>query len=162
AALTVRVIHLRPARDTRFDQVPKMIKRDSFLIAFGAFAPLRAWTNQADVSFERVPKLRQLVEPKFPQPAPPSCPTTLVFSCLIALVRFMGAFHCSKFEKDEPFAVTADSFLPEKDGTAVLHPDEKRDKQKERSANDQCYCRSKDIEEAFEIMIWGVAGQLKT
>src|SRR5262245_36514091 len=138
--LAVRVIHLRPARDARFDQVPKMIKRDCLLIVFGALAPLRARTNQADVSFERVPKLRQLVEPKFPQPPSHSRHTAIVLSRVNVLVRSIGAPHCSKFEKNEPSSVTADSFLPEKARTAVLHTNEKRDKQKERSAHDQCYC----------------------
>src|SRR5881296_713543 len=85
--LTVRVIHLRPARDTRFHQVPKMIKWDCLLIAFGALAPLRAWTNQADVSFERVPELRQLIEAKFAQPTPQRRHTTIVFSRVNVLVR---------------------------------------------------------------------------
>src|SRR4029453_9016022 len=116
--LTVRVIHLRPARDTRFHQVPKMIKWDCLLIAFGALAPLRPRTNQADVSFERVPKLRQLIESKFPQQTPHSCHTTIVFSRVNVLVRFIGASHRSEFEKNEPSSVTADSFLPEKDRTA--------------------------------------------
>src|SRR5262245_59446325 len=139
-----------------------MIKWDGLFIAFGALAPLRAWTNQADVSFERVPKLWQLVEPKFPKPPPHSRHTTIIFSCVNVVVRSIGASHCSKFEKNEPSYVTADSFLPEKGRTAVLHPNEERDKQKERSANDQCYCRGKDIEEPLEIMIRRVAGELET
>src|SRR6478736_1114144 len=138
--LAVWVIYLRPASDTRFNQVPKMIKWDCLLIAFGALAPLRPWTNQADVSFERVPKLRQLVESKFPQPPPHSGHTTIVFSRVNVLVRCIGASHCSEFEKNEPSSVTADSFLPEKDRNAVHHPNQEWDEQKERSTNDQRYC----------------------
>src|SRR6476620_43773 len=137
--LAVWVIYLRPARDARFHQVPKMIKWDCLLIAFGALAPLRAWTNQADVSFERIPQLRQLIESKFPQPTPQRRHTTIVFSRVNVLVRFIGGSHCSEFEKNEPSSVTADSFLPEKHRAAILDPDEQSDKQKERSANDQCY-----------------------
>src|SRR6476660_1586718 len=151
--LAVWVIYLRPARDARFHQVPKMIKWDCLLIAFGALAPLRPWTNQADVSFERVPKLRQLIESKFPQPSPYSRHTTIIFSRVNVLVRFIGASHGSEFEKNEPSSVTAYSFLPEKHRTAVLHPDQKSDKHKERSANDQCYRRGNNIEKPLEIMV---------
>src|SRR5216117_1609613 len=93
-----------------------MIKRDCLLIEFGALAPLRAWTNQADVSLERVPKLRQLIEAKFPQPTPHRRHTTIAFSRVNVLVRFIAASHCSEFEKNEPSSVTADSFLSEKTG----------------------------------------------
>src|SRR4029077_15067756 len=100
-----------------------MIKWDCLLIAFGALAPLRAWTNQANVSFERIPKLWQLIEPKFPQPPPRSRHTTIVFSRVNVLVHFIGVSHCSEFKKNEPSSVTADSFLPEKHRTALLDPD---------------------------------------
>src|SRR6478672_10832350 len=133
--LAVWVIYLRPARDSRFHQMPKMIKWDCLLIAFGALAPLRPWTNQADVSFERVPKLRQLIESKFPQPSSHSRHTTIILSRVNVLVRFIRASHCSEFEKNESSSVTADSFLSEKDRAVVLHPSEQRDKQKQRSAN---------------------------
>src|SRR6266700_1067757 len=102
-----------------------MIKRDCLLISFGALAPLCAWTNQADVSFERIPKLRQLIEAKFPQPTPHRRHTTIAFSRVNVLVRFIAASHCSEFEKNEP--------------SSVLDPYKQRDKHKERNANDQCY-----------------------
>src|SRR5437016_2746810 len=97
-----------------------MIKWDCLLIAFGALAPLRTWTNQADVSFERVPKLRQLIQPKFPQPTPHGRYATVAFSRVNVIVRFIGAAHRSKFEKNESPSVTADSFLSKKNRTAVL------------------------------------------
>src|SRR2546430_16933544 len=137
--LAVRVIHLRPARDAGFHQVPKMIKWDCLLISLGALAPLRPRSNQADVSFERVPKLRQLIEAKFPQPTPHRRHTTIAFSRVNVLVRFIAASHCSEFEKNEPSSVTADSFLSEKNRTAVLDPYKQSDKHQERNANDQCY-----------------------
>src|SRR5215208_5078141 len=160
--LAVRVIHLRPARDTRFHQMSKMIKWDCLLIPFGALTPLRAWTNQADVSFERVPKLRQLIESKFPQQTSHSRDTTIVFSCVNVVVRFIGGSHCSKFEQNEPSSITADPFLPEKHWIAVLDPDEQSDKHKDRSANDQRYEGGNDIEKPLEIMIGRSTSQLKT
>src|SRR6266566_5318127 len=69
-ALPIRIIHLRPAGDPRFHQVPKMIKRNGLLIAFGALGPFRAWTDQAHVTLEDIPKLGQLIEPQSPQPEP--------------------------------------------------------------------------------------------
>src|SRR6266513_3729197 len=69
-AFAVRIIHLRPPGDPWLHQMPKMIKRYLFLIPFGASDPLRAWSNQAHVAFEDIPKLRQFIEPQFPKPAP--------------------------------------------------------------------------------------------
>src|SRR4029077_648656 len=139
-----------------------MVKRDCLLIAFGALAPLGAWTNQANVSFERVPKLRQLIESKFPQQTPHTRHRTIPFSGVNVLIRFIGGSHCSEFEKNQPSSFAADSFLPEKHRTAVLDPDEQSDKHKDRSANDQCYCRGNDIEKPLEIMVGRSASQLKT
>src|SRR6266516_6613261 len=153
-ALAVRIIHLRPARDTRLHQVPKMIKWNRLLVSFGALAPLRAWSNQADVSFERIPKLRQLVEPKFPQPTPNRSNTTIVFSRVNVFVRIIRApVHRSEFEKNESSSVAADSFLSEKNRTAIFCPYEQRNKYEQRNANDQCCRRSNGIEEPFQVMI---------
>src|SRR5438309_5192044 len=103
--------------------MPKMIKWDRLLIALGALAPLRAWTNQADISLERVPKLRQLIEPEFSQPTPHRRHATIIFARVNVLVCMIRApAHGSEFEKNEPFAVTAYSFLPEENRTAVLYP----------------------------------------
>src|SRR5438132_2370013 len=66
-ALAVRIIHLRPAGDPRFHQVPEMIKWNLFLIPFGAPYPLRARTDQADVALEDITKWRQLIDPTTPQ-----------------------------------------------------------------------------------------------
>src|SRR5207249_8956786 len=51
-AFAVRIIHLRPAGDPRFHQVPEMIKRNYLFVAFGAPGPLRARTDQAHVALE--------------------------------------------------------------------------------------------------------------
>src|SRR2546423_2382781 len=136
-ALAVGIIYLRPSRDSRFNQVAEMIERDRSLITFGALAPFRARPNQADVSFQRIPKLRQLVESKFAQPTPHRCDTNIPFSCVDVFIRLMGAAaHCSKFEKNESSSIAADPFLPEKDWTTLLCPNEERNEHEERSAND--------------------------
>src|SRR5207253_7282330 len=100
--------------------------------------------------------------PKCPQPTPHGRYATVGFSRVNVMVRFIGAAHRSKFEKNEPPAVTADSFLSKKNRTAVLGPDEQSDKHKEWSANDQCYCRGNNIEEPLEVMVGRGASQLKT
>src|SRR6266480_539625 len=68
-AFAIGIIHLGPAGDPRLDEVPEVIKRNFFLVALGTLCPLRAWPNQAHVAPEHIPKLRQLVEPEFSQPA---------------------------------------------------------------------------------------------
>src|SRR6059058_3685168 len=80
-ALAVRIIDLSPASDPRFHQVPEMIKRNRFLISFDAPDPLRAWTDQAHVALEDIPKLGQLVEPQFAQPAPEASDPRVAFAC---------------------------------------------------------------------------------
>src|SRR5713101_8468621 len=79
-ALAVRIIHLRPSGNPRFYQVPEMVKRNLFLILFGAPDPLRAWTDQTHVALEDIPKLRQLIEPQFPQPAPSTRHARITFT----------------------------------------------------------------------------------
>ena len=114
-----------------------MIKRNRLLVSFGTLAPLWAWTNQADVSFERIPELRQLIEPKFPQPTPHRGHTTIVFSRVNVFVRIIRApVHRSEFEENEASPVAADSFLPVENRTAVLYPYKQRSQHEERSGND--------------------------
>src|SRR3989454_4515935 len=57
-ALAVGIIHLRPASDPRFHQVPEMIEWDLLFIAFRAFCPLRARSDQTHLPTEHIPKLR--------------------------------------------------------------------------------------------------------
>src|SRR5438552_1152357 len=153
-ALAVRIIHLRPARDTRLHQVPKMIKWNRLLVSFGALAPLRAWSNQADISFERIPELRQLIEPKFPQPTPHRGHTTIVFSRVNVFVRIIRApVHRSEFEKNESSSVAADSFLPVENRTTVLYPYKQRGEHEERSGSDERGHRRGDVEERLEGMV---------
>src|ERR671918_422278 len=79
-ALAVRIIDLGPASDSRFYQMPEMIKRNCPLIAFGAFAPLGARADQTHVALEDIPKLRKLVEPQFAQPTPEASDPRVAFA----------------------------------------------------------------------------------
>jgi hypothetical protein len=98
-----------------------MIEWDRLLVSFGALAPLWARTNQAYVAFEGIPKLWQLIEPKFPQPPPRRRHTTIPFSRVNVSVRFIrSAAHRSEFKKNESAPIAAHSFLPEENRTAVL------------------------------------------
>src|SRR4030095_4993707 len=113
-AFAVRIIYLRPSGDPRLHQVPKMVKRDGLLIALGALAPLGARTNQADVAFEGVPKLRQLIQAKFPQPPPYRGDAMIAFSGVNILHRTIRALpHRAEFKKNEASAIAANPFLPE-------------------------------------------------
>src|SRR5438552_19123822 len=113
-AFSVGIIDLRPSSDSWLHQVPKVIKRDALLIAFGALAPLGAWANQANVAFQRGPKLRQLIEPKFPQPPTHTRHSGIAFArvnIFVGLIRTTA--HSQEFEKNETFSIAAYSFLSE-------------------------------------------------
>src|SRR5438477_4615271 len=162
-ALAVGIIRLRPTGDTRFDQMPKMIKRDRLLIAFSALAPLGTRPNQADVAFECIPKLGQLIESEFSQPAPHRSHATVIFARINVFVGLVGApAHGPEFEKNEPFAVTTNPFLPKENRFAVLYPYEHRNKHEERSAKDQCCGGGNDIEQPLQVMIGRNTSQLET
>src|SRR5438552_17423736 len=77
-ALTVRVIYLRPTRDSRFHQVPEMIERNFFLITLGTFYPLRSRTDQAHLAAKHVPKLRQFIQAQLSEPESQSQQTPIV------------------------------------------------------------------------------------
>ena len=118
--------------------MPEMIKRDRLLIACGALAPFRTRTDETDVALECIPKLRQLVEAKFPHPTPDRGNAPIAFASVnVVLSRLIcPPAHRSELEKNETSPVAANSFLSEKDWTAVLHPYQQRDKHQQRSAND--------------------------
>src|SRR5690349_5256358 len=44
-ALAVRIIDLCPTGNPRLDQMPKMVKRNLFLITFSDFNPFRPWAD---------------------------------------------------------------------------------------------------------------------
>src|SRR6516164_4815177 len=109
-ALAVRIIDLRPSGDPWLHQVPKVIERDTSLIAFGTLAPLRPRTNQADVAFKSIPKLRQFIEPKFPQPSPHTRHSGIAFARVNIFAGLITATaNRPNFAKNETFPVAADS-----------------------------------------------------
>src|SRR6476620_9225982 len=108
-ALAVRIIDLRPSGDSWLYQVPKVIERNALLIAFGTLAPLRPRPDKADVALSRVTKLRQLIEPKFPQPPPHTRHSGIAFARVNIFIRMIPAIaHGPEFEKNETFSVAAD------------------------------------------------------
>src|SRR6266568_6856566 len=125
-ALAVRIIHLRPAGDSWLHQVPEMIERNCFLVALSASDPFRAWTNQAHVALEDIPKLRQLIEPEFPQPAPRTGYARIVVP-RVEIGRILVQVtheHRAKLvcRKDTTFA--PDTRLPKDYRTAALYPNQ--------------------------------------
>src|SRR6266508_2244046 len=137
-ALAIGIIDLSPAGDSRFYQVPEMIKRNCPLVAFGAFAPLRAWADEAHVALEDIPELRKLVEPQFAQPTPEGSDPRVAFARVNIFVLLRGArAHRSEFKNNERSFVPADPFLLKKNRTPLSDPDEQGDQREKRSANDQ-------------------------
>src|SRR5215472_4669303 len=122
-ALAVRIIDLSPPCNPGFYQMPKMIKWNCPFIALGALDPFCAWTNQADIALENIPKLRQLIKPEPPQPPADSGNTRIAFMGVkIFIWRIEARTHRPKFEKRERFSVTAESLLLKKNRTPVSDP----------------------------------------
>src|SRR5438094_3224525 len=130
-----------------------MIKRNRFLISFDAPDPLRAWTDQAHVALEDIPKLGQLVEPQFAQPAPEASDPRVAFARVNILVLLRVHTHRSEFKNNERFLVPADPFLLKKNRTSFSDPDQQGDQREKRSANDQRNRRHDKIEKELQIMI---------
>ena len=79
-----------------------------------------------------------------------------------SLTRVNVSIREGEFEKNETSGVAAYSFLTEEDRTAIIYPNEQRNKHKEQSANDQCYRGCNDIEQPLQVMIGRNASQLET
>ena len=58
----VRIIDLRPSSDSGSDKVAQMIVRNLLFVDLGALDPLRAWSNEAHLASENIPKLGQFIE----------------------------------------------------------------------------------------------------
>src|SRR6266699_1158592 len=137
-ALAVRIIHLSPPGDPRFNQVPEMIKWNRLLIALGTLGPFCAWANQTKIAFKDVPKLRQLIEVKFPQPTSNTCNAGIVFTRVNVFILFAATqTHGAEFENVETSSYPTNSSLLKKYGTAVLDADQPSNQCQERSAKDQ-------------------------
>src|SRR6266496_4532479 len=137
-ALAVRIIHLGPPSDPRFNQVPKMIKRNRLLITFSTLGPFSAWADQTKIPFKDVPKLWELIEAKFPQPTSNRCNTGIIFTRVNVFILFAGTqTHGAEFENVETSSFPTNSSLRKKYGTALLDPDHHRNQCQKRSAKDQ-------------------------
>src|SRR5438128_2975188 len=103
-----------------------MIKRNRFLISFGGPDPLRAWTDHAHVALEDIPKLRPLVEPHFPQPAPNTRYARIIFASVEIghLLVQVPHKHRTKLVYSKNVTFPPDPQLSEDRGTATLHPNQ--------------------------------------
>src|SRR5436189_1594396 len=165
-AFAVRVIHLRPPGDPRLHQMPKMIERYLSLILFGALDPFRAWTNQAHVAFEDIPKLGQLIEPQPPQPAPSPCYARIILpririgrlNCLLFRIAHE---HCTELICRKSVTLAPDTRLLEDCLPAAIHPNHQENSRKEWRENQKENGRKEQIAKAFEIMIRRNTSQLE-
>src|SRR5438477_105346 len=79
-AVAIGIVDLGPTGDARFHQMAKMIEWNLLLVALDALDPFRARSDQTDVAFEHVPKLREFVDSKFAQPAAQPSNARIVFT----------------------------------------------------------------------------------
>src|SRR6266403_4158820 len=129
--LAIRIIHLRPSSDPRFHQVPEMIKRNYLFVTFGALSPFRAWADQAHVTLEDIPKLRQLIEPQSPQAAPSARYARIILprieiGCLNRRLFRIGHKHRPELICRKDVTFVPDTRLPEDCRPAALHPSQQK------------------------------------
>src|SRR5690349_15895884 len=102
--------------------MPKMIKRNFVFVAVHAFYPLGTRTNQAHVTFEDVPKLRQFIEPRFAQPSTDPRNPRIPFARINIVGLFRAIRHRAKLVSNESLAFPSDPNLVENRGASVFQP----------------------------------------
>jgi hypothetical protein len=111
----------------------KVVEGNALFVPLGAFTPLRPRTNEADIPFEGVAKLGQFIEAKLSQPSTYTRNPRIIFARVYIFIRVIRPTpHCSKLEKDKALSVATYSLLPKENRSAVVHPDQQRDKNEQR------------------------------
>ena len=105
--VAIRIVDLGPTGDARFHQMAKMIEWNLLLVALDALDPFRARSDQTDVAFEHVPKLREFVDSKFAQPAAQPSNARIVFTRVnvVALIASRRELHRSELVGSERVAL---------------------------------------------------------
>src|SRR6476660_1876609 len=135
----VGVAHLRPAGETWPNDVPLAIEGDLPRQLVDELRALRTWTDQAHVSLEHVPQLRQLVETAAPQEAADRRHAD------IALLRgpdgtrrlFRISPHRSELVEREDAAVLADASLVVQNRARRRHADEEPNQQHDQRGDNE-------------------------
>src|SRR5215471_10991601 len=148
---SVGVPHLRPTRETWPNDVALAIEGDLQGQLVDELRALRPWPDQAHVSLEHVPQLRQLVESAAPQEAANRRHAD------IALLRgpdgtrgLLGISpHRPELVEREDTAVLADASLVVQHRARRRHADEQRNQQHDRRRDDETDSGGRDIDEAF-------------
>src|SRR5437667_6258678 len=106
--------------------MPEMIKRDFLFVALGTLGPLCTGPDQTHVAPKHIPKLRQLIEPQLPQPAPDTCYTRVLFASVEVsrLLVQVPLEHGAKFVCRKNLAFAPDARLPEDCRTPALYPNQ--------------------------------------
>src|SRR5215216_3376499 len=81
----ISIIDLRPACEAWFDKQARTIKRNLFLKCDHQLRLLRTWTNQAHLTTEDIPKLRQLIETRPAQKSAYTCDTRVILQGRVRL-----------------------------------------------------------------------------
>ena len=122
----IGVAQLRPARDTRFDAVPRVVIGDAlgqFLYKFGS---LRARSDKRHIPGQHIQYLGQLVYARFADEIAYPGDATVVSCSPAGLAIALGIHrHTAEFQHLELPAVQANPFLAEKHrcAKAILPPD---------------------------------------
>src|SRR5438105_15775538 len=83
--VAIRIVDLGPPGDARFHQMAKMIEWNLLLVALDALHPFRARSDQTDVPFQHGPKLREVCDSTFAQPARQPSHARIVFTRISVL-----------------------------------------------------------------------------
>src|SRR5687768_12459510 len=135
----VRILDLRPAGQSRRDQMALFVVRNLLGELGHKVRALRPRADETHFAAQDVPELRNLVDARFAQDATDARRAIVAFTGPHRTVRFRVYSHRTKLEQGKRPAVLADSLLLVKDWTTRVELDENRsqnrDRQRQQRAN---------------------------
>src|SRR5215212_1446801 len=93
----VGILDLRPARESRSDQVSLLVKRDLFGQLGYEMRTLGPWANEAHFAFQDIPELRNLIDASLANDASDACRARVAFSGPDRAVLFGVNSHRAEF-----------------------------------------------------------------
>src|SRR5262245_37449703 len=138
---SIRILDLRPASQTRRDQMSLFVKRDLLGQLGHEVRAFRTWSNKAHLAFQDVPELRYLINANLANDAPHARRAGIAFTGPNRTILFGVNSHRSKLCQHKRAAVLADAFLLVEDGPARLqfdqHSREQNDWQRKNCADER-------------------------
>src|ERR1043166_2880731 len=120
----VRILDLRPTRQTRRDQMSLFVKRNLLGQLGHEVRTFRTWSNKTHLAFQNVPELRYLIDTNLANDAPDARRARIAFARPNRTTLFSVDAHRSKLRQDKRATVLADAFLLVKDRPARLELDQ--------------------------------------